>query len=258
MIAEGANWLFLVCAGLAVGSLLNVVILRLPLVMLGEAPPGFNLWLPASHCPQCHTALRWHDNIPVLSWFRLRGRCFYCHQRISWRYPFTEALTLLLTLLTALRYPAEPQLLAALLFSWILLALAGIDAQHQLLPDSLTQLLLWLGLLVNLAGWMPRLSLYDCVAGAIAGYLSLALLAKGYRLFRGKEALGLGDAKLLAACGAWLGWQALPELLLIASLSGTVWALLANLCYQRSLRRPLPFGPFLAAAAWLLAIGLSG
>lgn len=254
---EAAYWFLLACAGLAAGSLLNVVILRLPLMVRGEAPPGFNLWLPASHCPQCKHRLRWQDNIPLFSWLCLHGRCFHCRQRIPWRYPLTEGVTLLLTLLAGVLFPAGPLLLAVLLFSWIVLALGVIDAQHQLLPDALTLLLLWLGLLVTLAGWKPGVDLHDSVAGAIAGYLVLALLAYGYRLCRGKEALGMGDAKLLAACGAWLGWQPLPHVLLIASLSGIFWALLTRVFYRRPLQKPLPFGPFLAAAAWLLLISAS-
>lgn len=145
-------------------------------------------------------------------------------------------------------------MLAVLLFSWLLLALVLIDAEHQLLPDALTLPLLWLGLLVNLLEWLPHLTLTAAVSGAIAGYLSLALLAQGYRLLSGKDALGLGDAKLLAALGAWLGWQPLPLLLLLASVSGIVWVLVARLLFRRSLNAPLPFGPLLAAAGLLLLI----
>ncbi|MGM7780338.1 prepilin peptidase [Erwinia amylovora] len=254
MTDNGCYWLLLGLLGAATGSLINVVTYRLPLMIGADAPPGFNLWLPASHCPQCKTAVRWRDNIPLLSWLVLKGRCRHCCQPVSRRYPLTEFATLLLTLAIGWLFPVGGLLLAVLLFSWLLLALVLIDAEHQLLPDALTLSLLWLGLLVNLLEWLPHLTLTAAVSGAIAGYLSLALLAQGYRLLSGKDALGLGDAKLLAALGAWLGWQPLPLLLLLASVSGIVWVLVARLLFRRSLNAPLPFGPLLAAAGLLLLI----
>ncbi|ADP10020.1 Type IV-A prepilin peptidase PilD [Erwinia sp. Ejp617] len=254
MTDSGFYWLLLALLGAATGSLLNVVTWRLPLMIGGGAQPGFNLWLPASHCPQCKTTVRWHDNIPLLSWLLLKGRCRHCCQPVSRRYPLTEFGTLLLTLALGWLFPPGGLLLAVLLFSWLLLALVLIDAEHQLLPDALTLPLLWLGLSVNLLEWLPHLTLAAAVSGAIAGYLSLALLAQGYRLLSGKDALGLGDAKLLAALGAWLGWQPLPLLLLLASVSGIIWVLLGRLLFRRSLNAPLPFGPFLAAAGLLLLI----
>ncbi|AUX73668.1 prepilin peptidase [Erwinia pyrifoliae] len=254
MTDSGFYWLLLALLGAATGSLLNVVTWRLPLMIGGGARPGFNLWLPASHCPQCKTTVRWHDNIPLLSWLLLKGRCRHCCQPVSRRYPLTEFGTLLLTLALGWLFPPGGLLLAVLLFSWLLLALVLIDAEHQLLPDALTLPLLWLGLSVNLLEWLPHLTLAAAVSGAIAGYLSLALLAQGYRLLSGKDALGLGDAKLLAALGAWLGWQPLPLLLLLASVSGIIWVLLGRLLFRRSLNAPLPFGPFLAAAGLLLLI----
>lgn len=254
MTDNGFYWLLLALLGAATGSLLNVVTWRLPLMIAADALPGFNLWLPASHCPQCKTPVRWHDNIPLLSWLLLKGRCRHCRQPISRRYPLTEFATLLLTLTLGCLFPPGTLLLALLMFSWLLLALVLIDAEHQLLPDALTLPLLWLGLLVNLLEWLPHLTLAAAVTGAIAGYLTLALLAQGYRLLSGKDALGLGDAKLLAALGAWLGWQPLPLLLLLASVSGIVWVLVARLLFRRSLNAPLSFGPFLAAAGLMLLI----
>jgi len=252
MFADAAYWLLLAALGLTVGSLLNVVCWRLPLMITAQAPAGFNLWLPASHCPQCQTPLKWRDNIPLISWLRLQGRCRHCRQRIAVRYPLMEGVTLLLTLAVSAIFPCGPLLLAALLLSWLLLPLMVIDAEHQLLPDLLTLGLLWLGLLANLLAWLPAVTLHASVAGAITGYGVLALLAHGWYWLRGKEALGLGDAKLLAALGAWLGWQRLPELLLLASIGGIGWALMARLLWRRPLSAALPFGPFLAVAGWLL------
>lgn len=258
MTDSGFYWLLLALLGAATGSLLNVVTWRLPLMIGGDARPGFNLWLPASHCPQCQTTVRWHDNIPLLSWLLLRGRCRHCRLRISYRYPLTELATLLLTLALGWLFPPGILLLAVLLFSWLLLALVLIDAEHQLLPDALTMPLLWIGLAANLLGWLPHPGLAAAVTGAIAGYLTLALLTHGYRLLSGKDALGLGDAKLLAALGAWLGWQQLPVLLLLASISGITWVLLAHLLFRRSFNTPLPFGPFLSAAGLILLICANG
>lgn len=250
---NGFYWLLLALLGVATGSLLNRVIYRLPLAIGADARPDFNRCPPSSHCPQCKTARRWRDNIPLLSWLRLKGRCRHCRPLLS-GYPLTEFSTLLLTLTLGWLFPPGTLLLALLLFSWLLLALILIDAQHQLLPDALTLPLLWIGLALNLLEWLPELTLAAAVTGAIAGYLTLMLLAQGYRLLSGKDALGMGDAKLLAALGAWLGWQPLPLLLLMASGSGILWVLLARLLFRRSLSSPLPFGPFLAAAGVLLFI----
>lgn len=245
---------FISLLGLCVGSLLNVVIYRLPLMILHPENTGFNLWLPRSHCPQCQTSIIWYDNLPLLSWCCLQGRCRHCQSTIPRRYPLTELSCMLLSLLMALLFPPGSLLLAALLLSWTLLALALIDSDHQLLPDALTLPLLWLGLIFQLSGLLPESSLEMGVAGAISGYLSLWLLATGYRLVCRKEALGLGDAKLLAALGAWLGWQSLPMLLLLASSAGILWICMARLISQRALDAPFPFGPCLATAGGLLFI----
>lgn len=241
-------WLVVLgCAGaLSVGSFLNVVIYRLPLTIL-HPEQQLNLALPRSHCPQCKTPLRIRDNIPLISWLMLRGRCHHCSQAISVRYPATEVATLLVSLVLAWLLPWDITLFAALLLCWILLALTLIDIEHQLLPDVLTLSLLWLGLLLQVFALLPG-SLSDAVLGAAAGYLSLWLLASGYRYWRGIDALGLGDAKLLAALGAWLGWQALPTILLIAAVAGIATALLRYLLFKRPLNQPLPFGPMLALA----------
>ncbi|MTD27379.1 prepilin peptidase [Erwinia sorbitola] len=251
---NGYYFFLLALLGISVGSLLNVVTYRLPLMISNNALPAFNLWLPASHCTQCKKSVRWYDNLPLLSWWILKGRCRYCHLRISCRYPLTELSSLLLTLLCALLFPPGKLLLVLLPFSWLLLALILIDADCQLLPDILTLPLLWLGLLANTVGWLPQLPLPEAVTGAMLGYCGLALLSHGYRALTGKNALGLGDAKLLAALGAWLGWQLIPQLLLAASLGGICWVILGRLLYRRSISAPLAFGPFLAVAGWVLMV----
>lgn len=240
--------------GAIIGSLLNVVTYRLPLMIGQPTSSGINLWRPASHCPQCKKPVRWRDNIPLLSWCLLKGQCHHCQRPISSRYPLTELTSLLLTLGCGLLFPAGTLLLMILLFSWLLLALVLIDADCQLLPDTLTLPLLWLGLAAHTLEWLPQPALADAVLGAISGYGTLALLSHGYRLLTGKHALGLGDAKLLAALGAWTGWQSIPHLLLMASLGGIFWVLLTRLLGWRTLNAPLAFGPFLATAGWLLLV----
>ncbi|KQN58117.1 A24 family peptidase [Erwinia sp. Leaf53] len=250
------NEIFLPIAllGACAGSLMNMVVWRLPRMVLQQEGPEFSLWLPASHCPRCRVALAWYDNLPLLSWLWLRGRSRCCGQQIGLRYLLIELACVLLSLLMAWVFPADGRLAAALLLGWFLLALSLIDRDHQMLPDALTLPLLWLGIVCQLAGWLPDITLEQSVTGAMAGYLSLWLLATSYRLLRGKEALGMGDAKLLAALGAWLGWQPLPLLLLLASASGIVWLACSHLLSRRSFNAPLPFGPCLAAAGGLLFI----
>ncbi|MFS2117525.1 prepilin peptidase, partial [Herbaspirillum frisingense] len=220
--------------GLLVGSFLNVVIHRLPIMMLretanfvamerGEALPHqdrYDLWLPHSACPHCARPLApWHK-LPVLSWLLLRGRCSFCQARISARYPLVELLTALLFALVAWRFGLGATGLAVMLCSAFLIALAFIDADTMLLPDDLTLPLLWLGLLVNLNHRLVALP--DAVLGAAAGYGVLWLIFWIFKLVTGKDGLGYGDFKLMAALGAWLGWQALPLVLLLASVMGAL------------------------------------
>ncbi len=244
------HWLLLSLLALCVGSLLNVVVYRLPRILLKRENGGYSLWLPRSHCPHCRTPIGWRDNLPLCSWLWLRGRCRHCRARISPRYPLTELAALLLATIAALCLAPGPALAAALLLGWVLLALALIDYDHQLLPDDLTLPLLWLGLAYSLYG--GTVALADAVIGAMAGYLCLWLLYWAFRLATGRETLGYGDFKLLAALGAWLGWAALPGLLLAAALAGIVVTLTARLAWRRPLDAPLPFGPLLAASGWLL------
>ncbi len=250
---EMAAWLWLTAASLCVGSFLNVVIYRLPKMILAPEP-GYSLLLPRSHCTHCQQGVRIADLIPVVSWLLLRGRCRACGHAVSAAYPLIEAATAAIALLLAWALPWNSLLLAALLFSWMLLALTLIDVRHQLLPDALTLSLLWLGLAFQTQGILPAITLRDAVAGAIVGYASFWLLSTAYRVIYCKEALGGGDAKLLAALGAWLGWQALPMVVIIASSTGLVAALVARLVWQRPLHLALPFGPYLALAGFILFI----
>lgn len=253
-------WSGLTVIGLGVGSLLNVVIYRLPRMIAAaelmsaeeHTAPSFNLWLPASHCPYCRQTVAWRDNIPLLSWLLLRARCRHCRQPISARYPAVEAASLLLTLAAGYYFPPGVTLCAVLLFSWLLLALAVIDLDCGLLPDALTYSLLWSGLLFNLDNRFVPLS--GAVIGAVAGYLALWLIVQAMNHATGKLCMGGGDLKLTAALGAWLGWQALPLLLLSASLVGIAAIVLRARLMDKDLQSALPFGPALAlsGAAMLL------
>ena len=248
---------------LAVGSFLNVVIHRLPLMMeqawrrecaelTGEEVPAaerLSLALPGSRCPHCGHALKARENIPLLSYLFLRGRCSACAQPIGARYPLVEAGTALLSLRVVWHFGVTWEAGAALVLTWGLIVLAGIDIDTQLLPDSITLPLLWLGLLLSLAGGFasPR----DAILGAALGYLFLWTIYQGFKLITGREGMGYGDFKLFALFGAWLGWQALPMILILSSVVGAVigLALLARRGQDR--HTPLPFGPYLAAAGWL-------
>ncbi|MEF3192928.1 MAG: A24 family peptidase [Halothiobacillaceae bacterium] len=248
--------------GLMVGSFLNVVILRLPKMLearwksecqefLGHpvdeaAGKRFNLAFPASHCPSCGHPLRWWENLPLISYLFLRGRCSACKTRISPQYPLVEAAAAALAVLAAAQVPFGWPLLAALVFVWALLVLAVIDLNTMLLPDQLTLPLLWLGLLLNVGGIFA--SLPDAVIGAAAGYLALWAVYHGFRLLTGKEGMGYGDFKLLAALGAWMGWQALPGIILLSSLVGAILGIAMMLLRGRDKNTPIPFGPYLAIA----------
>jgi leader peptidase (prepilin peptidase)/N-methyltransferase len=245
--------------GLLVGSFLNVVIHRLPEMMRrasdnylaeeqGRAPPHtarYDLILPASQCPGCGQPLAMRHNVPVLSYLWLRGRCAGCGGAISIRYPIVELLTGALSALLIWHFGSGALGLAALLLAYFLLTMAWIDAETGLLPDDLTLPLLWCGLLVNLKGLIAPLA--DAVLGAAAGYLALWIIFQLYRLATGKEGIGYGDFKFLAALGAWLGWSMLPIVLLVASVSGLAIGLLLQLTHRRASGTLLPFGPYLAA-----------
>lgn len=260
--------LFLVAAvallGLLVGSFLNVLVYRLPIMMqrewqmqarellsLPEDPPekSFNLFLPASQCPHCGHAIRCWENIPLLSWLALRGRCSACQQAISPRYPLVELLCGLLSAGLAWHFGMGWALLLMLPLTWGLLAMSLIDMDHHLLPDSLVLPLLWLGLIANSFGLFT--SLEAALWGAVWGYLSLWSLYWVFRLLTGKEGMGYGDFKLLAMLGAWGGWQILPLTLLLSSLLGAVLGMLWLRLKGADRHSPIPFGPFLAVAGWI-------
>lgn len=256
--------------GLLVGSFLNVVILRYPAVLIHdwkcqcrellgledgetseEAPGG--VASGRSRCPSCRQPIAWYDNIPVASWLILRGRCRKCDAAISMRYPLVELLTALFSVVVVWQLGPTAAGLAGLVFTWMLIAAAGIDLDHKLLPDQLTLPLLWLGLILNVFGVFTDLE--SAVIGAVAGYLVLWAVFHLFRLATGKEGMGYGDFKLLAAIGAWFGWQVLPTVILLASGVGAILGL--GLIALRKMGRevPIAFGPFLAAAGWLVLIG---
>lgn len=262
--------------GLLIGSFLNVVIVRLPKMLQNEwaaqcknyfdalAPEKeltseadqlpLSLTQPRSHCTHCGHIIRAYENIPVISFIFLGAKCSACKAPISWRYPLIELLTAVLFCLVTLKFGASIQTVAGFFFVSTLIALAGIDADTQLLPDDLTLSLLWVGLLINAPLWHGQglfVSLVDAVLGAALGYLILWLTYWGFKLITGKEGMGYGDFKLLAALGAWFGWQALPMMLLYASLAGASVGLVLIALSRLKRGQPLPFGPYLAAAGLL-------
>jgi leader peptidase (prepilin peptidase) / N-methyltransferase len=258
--------------GLMVGSFLNVVVYRLPIMMEREwreqsaafdpaatdtAPSApFNLSTPRSACPACKAPIKPVHNIPVVSWLALRGRCAACRAPISARYPAVELLTGLLSAWTAWHFGFGATACCAVAVTWALIALTGIDIDHQLLPDSITLPLLWAGLLAAIAfGPSPGAALpvapKDAIIGAAAGYLSLWTVFHAFRLLTGKEGMGYGDFKLFAALGAWMGWKILPLIILLAAAAGACVGLLMIVGRGRDRAAPMPFGPYLAAAGWL-------
>ncbi len=252
-----------VLLGLIVGSFLNVVIYRLPVMLeadwsrqcselAGNELPEtskFNLVTPASACPACGHRIRAWENIPVISYLLLKGRCAGCDQAIPLRYPGIELATALLSGVTAWHYGFTLQAAAALLFVWALIPLCVIDYDRQLLPDSITLPMLWLGLLLSL--FSIFVDTHTSIIGALAGYLSLWLVYHIFRLVTGKEGMGYGDFKLLAMIGAWAGWQSLPVVILCSSLVGAVTGIALIVFQGRERSQPIPFGPFLAAAGWI-------
>jgi leader peptidase (prepilin peptidase)/N-methyltransferase len=251
--------------GLVIGSFLNVVVLRLPLILERRwraqcqellhpdkpaiASEPFNLLLPRSRCPHCGHAITALENIPVLSFLWLRGRCAECGQPISWRYPAVELLSAGASAWVAWHFGFTPAGGAALVLTWSLIAAAFIDYDRQLLPDDITLPLLWVGLLLNIPAVFTPLP--SAVIGAAAGYLFLWLVYQLFKLATGKEGMGYGDFKLLAALGAWLGWQSLPLIILLASFLGALIGIAFILFLGHDRRVPIPFGPFLCLAGWI-------
>jgi leader peptidase (prepilin peptidase)/N-methyltransferase len=258
---------------LIIGSFLNVVIHRLPIMMerewrqqckeLSSTPPDrdipegrFDLVVPRSRCPACGHLISAWQNIPVLSYLLLRGKCGHCKESISARYPLVETLTAVLAALCAWRFGFGWEALMAILLTLALVAISMIDADTQLIPDSIVLPLLWIGLLMSLFHPMSGsetlfISPNDAIVGAIAGYLSLWTVYQLFKLVTGKEGMGYGDFKLLAALGAWLGWQQLPQIILMSAVVGAIVgiSLMTFRKHERSV--PIPFGPYLAAAGWI-------
>jgi len=265
---------------LMVGSFLNVVIHRLPIMMerawregmeeylpatdetASDSPPGsadtaslaeqaepFNLAVPRSRCPHCASEIKAWQNIPVISYLMLGGKCANCRTPISIRYPLVEFMTMVLSLMVAWQFGPTPQAALGIIVTWFFVSMTMIDIDHQLLPDSLTLPLMWIGLLAAL---IPVFTdLHSSVVGAAAGYMVLWLVYQLFRIVTGKEGMGYGDFKLLAAIGALLGWQALPMVILLSSLVGAVVGITLIAVTGRDKNIPIPFGPYLAAAGWI-------
>lgn len=252
--------------GLLVGSFLNVVIHRTPVILdrqwrhqcdelAGRETPAaarYNLVVPRSACPSCEAPIKAIHNVPVLSWLALRGKCAACKAKISPRYPLVELLTAVLSAAVAWQFAplGLPVVGAALVLTWFLIALTFIDFDTQLLPDALTLPLLWLGLAASVLGLTP-VEPRPAIIGALAGYLSLWAVYHLFRLATGKEGMGYGDFKLLAALGAWLGWQMLLPIILLSAAVGAVTGIALIVVRGRDRNVPIPFGPFLAAAGWI-------
>ena len=253
--------------GALIGSFLNVVILRLPPMLehdwrcqcrelleldpdASDRPPG--IVVSRSKCPKCGHAIAAWENVPLVSYLALGGKCSACNTRISFRYPLVEILTAVLFTVTIWHFGANLQGATALLLTGYLIVMAAIDIDHQLLPDNLTLPLMWAGLLLNLGAVHTDLS--SSVIGAIAGYIVLWSVYQLFRLLTGKEGMGYGDFKLLAALGAWMGWQLLPLIVLLSSVVGAVVGLLLMSTGRLKRDKPMPFGPFIAAAGWIALI----
>src|SRR5882757_4982077 len=261
--------------GLIVGSFLNVVIYRLPIILEREwrtqaadvlagslasasepANERFTLSTPRSACPNCKAPITAWQNIPIVSWLVLRGRCASCRTKISVRYPLVELATGVFSAWVAWHFGFGMPAACALLVTWSLIALTGIDIDHQLLPDNITLPLMWAGLVAAVAigpavGTALPMSPKDAVIGATAGYLSLWLVFHAFKLVTGKEGMGYGDFKLFAALGAWLGWKLLPLIIILSAATGAVLGILMIALRGRDRSAPMPFGPYLAAAGWL-------
>ncbi|MCL1038284.1 A24 family peptidase [Shewanella submarina] len=279
-------WLFITLSFIfaaTIGSFLNVVIHRMPVMMKREwqqecnayieeyhassldksalkkltapidnYPERYNLIAPGSACPKCGNKIKPWQNIPVLGWIMLKGQCANCKTSISARYPVVEALTGLLVAVLAWHFGPNIQFALAALLTFILIALTFIDLDEMLLPDQLTLPLVWLGLLVNLPGTFTDLQ--SAIIGAVAGYLSLWSVFWLFKLLTGKEGMGYGDFKLMAVFGAWLGWQFLPVIILLSSLVGAIVGIAMILAKRLSREKPIPFGPYIAAAGWIALV----
>ncbi|HEY4340098.1 MAG TPA: A24 family peptidase [Steroidobacteraceae bacterium] len=283
LTTSSVTWISLIFVfGLLVGSFLNVVIHRVPIMLDREwrsqaeavlregvaddqepsasqkeevAPARYNLVVPRSACVKCGALITASQNIPVISYLLLKGKCAKCGVRISPRYPVVELSTAILSALVAWKFGITWYTGAALFLTWTLIALSGIDIDHQILPDNMTLPLVWIGLLLSLAGAVPGIGLpvdpRSSIIGAVAGYLSLWSLYHLFKAATGKEGMGYGDFKLYAALGAWLGWQMLLLIILLSAFTGAVVGIALIVTRGRDRNIPIPFGPYLAAAGWI-------
>lgn len=263
---------FVFIFSLLVGSFLNVVILRFPIMLfrgwkqeceefsenipkhpaLDDLSKPYNLVKPDSHCPKCHAPVKAWQNVPVISYLLLKGQCAGCGTKIGLRYPAVELVTAIMSAMLLLVFPWGWQLAAMLVFTWLLVSMSVIDIDHQILPDGMTLGLMWLGLLVNTQGLFVDLD--SAVLGAAFGYGSLWSVFWLFKLATGKDGMGYGDFKLLAALGAWLGVTALPLIILLSSIVGAVVGIAGILIMGRDKNLPIPFGPYLAMAGWIAAL----
>ncbi len=256
-------------SGLVVGSFLNVVISRLPIMIerdwrreaidyLGIAtepapePQPFNLLKPRSGCPRCTSPIRPWQNIPIVSYLILGGQCASCKMPISMRYPAVEGLTAILSALVAWRFGCTLQAGMALILTWTLISLSWIDFDRQLLPDSITLPVLWLGLALSIGNVFTDSD--SAIIGAISGYLSLWIVNRFFKVLTGKEGIGFGDFKLLAMLGAWMGWQSMAAIILCSSLAGALIGTLMIVIGKHDRTLPIPFGPYLSAAGWIVLL----
>jgi len=254
--------------GLAFGSFLNVVIYRMPEVMFAEwreqccdlleienkekTAAKITLSWPRSNCRHCGHQLRASENIPVLSYLMLKGRCSSCSNKISIRYPAIEVLSAVLAVIAAWKFGVSLQAVLAMLLSWSLICLTMIDFDHQLLPDDITMPFLWLGIIANMFGVFT--DIYSSLLGAIFGYLSFWSVYILFKLTTGKEGMGYGDFKLLAMLGAWLGWQQLPLIIILSSMVGAIIGISLIIFTKHERSKPIPFGPYIAIAGWFAVI----
>ena len=268
----GLYYTYIFLLGLLVGSFLNVVIYRLPVMMEKEfkkdyleyfdaeseelaklnAEPKFNLVVPRSRCPKCGHLISAMENIPVISWLFLRGKCRKCKLPISFRYPSIELLSAVLTLTVAFFFPPSWKLLGAILLTWALISLSFIDFDKMLLPDEITQPFLWLGLVINTVDGFVTVK--SAVIGAVLGYLSLWSVYWGFKLITGKEGMGYGDFKLMAVIGAWFGYQMLPLAVLMSALVGAVIGITYKIVVKASASKPIPFGPYIAVTCYVIML----
>lgn len=251
--------------GSLTGSFLNVVIHRIPLMierqwrtdcqeLLGQdtnssSPGKYNLCTPRSHCPSCNYRVKAIENIPIFSYLFLRGKCSNCGVKISPQYPLVELFTAILTTIVVWKFGISLQSLGAVALTWYLIALSGLDIKTKLLPDNMTLPLLWLGIILNIFSTYTDLT--SSVVGAIFGYLALWLIFHLFKLVTGKEGMGYGDFKLLAALGAWLGWQSLPLIILLSSAAGAIIGITMIVTKLQERNTPIPYGPYLAVAGWI-------